>query len=71
VTEGYSTNIDVADDEGNTPLHLASEKGNADVIGLLIAKGAHLNALNLDRATPIQLAQKRGHSDLIKYLLKL
>jgi ankyrin repeat protein len=66
-----STNIDVADDEGNTPLHLASEKGNADVMGLLIAKGADLNAMNLDRATPIQLAQKRGHHDVIKYLLKL
>ena len=40
----------------STPLHLASSKGSAETVNLLIQHGAHVNAQNESRSTPLHLA---------------
>ena len=39
-----------------TPLHLAADKGYADVVAVLLAAGANPDALTRDRETPLDLA---------------
>lgn len=46
---------------GNTPLHFASEKGNINLVKLLIKHSADLNILNYENKKPIDLALKNNH----------
>ena len=34
---------------GNTPLHVASEIGNEELVNVLLGKGGHLDAINNDK----------------------
>jgi ankyrin repeat protein len=49
--------IDVADEDGITPLHCAARFGNAKCCGLLIAAGARLDAHSRNGFTPLMLGQ--------------
>ena len=49
--------IDVTDEKGNTPLHLAVAYDWPNVVSLLTKKGANVNARNARRQTPIHLAR--------------
>jgi ankyrin repeat protein len=40
----------------STPLHLASSKWSAEIVGLLIRHGADINAQNMNLSTPLHLA---------------
>ena len=42
-------------DEGRTPLHLATSEGYKEVAELLIIKGANADAENVDGDTPLDL----------------
>jgi len=67
---------------GNTPLHEAAERGNLEVVELLIESGAYINAqLTAPRdvfftyshpagTTPIDLAIKRSRTDVVTVLRK-
>jgi hypothetical protein len=59
----------VDDDLGITPLHLAAEKGHKDVVELLVAKGAAVNAQNCFGDTPLFEALKGNHKDIVEFLL--
>jgi len=59
--------INAKDAGGNTPLHLAVWNCQKEMVGLLVAKGADVNAKNNHGRTPINAA---GHEDIGKYLLK-
>ena len=48
--------VNLANDDGDTPLHIAVRKGHVGLIGLLIKKGADLHAVNELDETPIHLA---------------
>ena len=52
---------------GNTPLHLAARDGNDQIVKLLIAKGADVNAQNERGVTPLHLAI--GHETAAQILL--
>jgi len=54
---------------GNTPLHLAAEKGYEDIAELLIDKGADVMALDLYRHTPLHLAALFGHAEVAELLI--
>ena len=41
------------DSNGNTPLHLACEKGNKELIDVLLSTGAAVNAINSKKATAL------------------
>lgn len=58
--------------QGNwTPLHYAAEKGYADIVELLLKKGANPNIkTNKDGKTPLSIAKRDGHKNIIELLIK-
>jgi cytohesin len=58
--------VNVRDENGATPLHLATNK---DVVELLIAKGADVNAKDKNDCTPLHSAVKEGRQDVAELLV--
>ncbi|CAN9499033.1 unnamed protein product [Ophioblennius macclurei] len=57
------------DDRGYTPLHVAAICGQAQLIDLLIHKGAPVNATDYHALTPLHLACQRGYQGVTLLLL--
>jgi len=58
--------------QGFTPLYWASEHGHKNVVELLIAEGADVNAVNGGRfmeQTALHIAVSYGHDDIVEILL--
>jgi ankyrin repeat protein len=53
----------------NTPLHYAADRGHKDIVELLIAKGADINAKNNDGQTPLHYAVEKGHNDIAELFI--
>lgn len=54
-----------------TPLHLAAERGNAEITALLLAHGAEVNARDEgDNATPLHWAAGEGHLEPVRLLVE-
>ena len=52
-----------------TPLHVASRCGHADIIQLLLEHGADVNALDDNRNTPLHLSSGEGQMEVIVRIL--
>ncbi|MEO5669556.1 MAG: ankyrin repeat domain-containing protein [Ramlibacter sp.] len=63
--------IDAVKQNGATALLVAADKGHLDVMKLLLASGANLDARDNQGNTPLYMAVFRGHVSLVKELLKL
>lgn len=59
---------DVADDAGNTPMHLAAARGHARAVRLLAAAGADPEATNRRGLTPRQAARASGFPALQRWM---
>lgn len=55
-----STDIDVFDDTGRTPLHIAVMHARTQSIGPLVAAGADVNLPSGDHQTASEMAEKKG-----------
>lgn len=53
-----------------TVLHWAAEKGNAEIIRLLIERGADVNAPDRAKLTPLHMAAGIGALETVRHLLK-
>lgn len=53
----------------NTPLHYAAAYGWLDIVDLLLAAGADVNAGNSWRITPINIAMLKNHTGCVKRIL--
>ena len=51
-----------------TPLHLAAEKGNREVVDMLLKAGADRKKVDKDGHTPLRLATDAGHREVIELL---
>jgi ankyrin repeat protein len=54
---------------GSTPLHFAAHSGHADVIRVLLAHGANINARNNEGQTPLMIAADSSQTETVKLLL--
>lgn len=56
-------------DKGWTPLHFAANRGSAELVRLLLAHGAVVNASDLQDYTPLHLAARGGQKDAADLLI--
>lgn len=61
--------LHVADNQGRTPLHIAAETGDINIISLLLSDGANKNTTDLWGRTPAQTALSRGYIQAYSILL--
>lgn len=54
---------------GVTPLHVACERGNSDIVNLLLQSGADPNAERESKLTPLQLACFHGNAKIAELLI--
>ena len=60
----------LADDLGQTALHIAAAQGNVQTVKLLMNYCADVNAmLSITNQTPLHLAAAHGHLDVVKYIV--
>lgn len=57
--------LSMADDEGDTPLHVAIGKGNSELVDLLLKAGAWTSLQNENRQSALQLAEALGKQDIV------
>ena len=57
------------DDVGETPLHLASARGDARIVDTLLAHGADVSARLPDGKTALHVAAVGGHLDVVERLI--
>ena len=67
-------NSNIQDDNGNTPLHIASRKGFLECVKLINATGPGAfsvdpNLTNINNQTALHLASENGHRNIVEYLL--
>ena len=60
--------MNVKQHDGKTPLMNASENGRADVVRLLLAAKADVNAVDNDGETALMLALQNDHAEVAKLL---
>ncbi|MBZ3885294.1 Ankyrin repeat domain-containing protein 27 [Sciurus carolinensis] len=53
--------VNVTNQDGSSPLHVAALHGRADLIPLLLKHGANAGARNANQAIPLHLACQKGH----------
>jgi len=61
--------INIKDNDGNTPLHFACLKGHTDMAKTLLKLGARINDRNKDGNTPLHLAFKGDNHRVISTLI--
>ncbi|XP_013377901.1 PREDICTED: ankyrin repeat domain-containing protein 27 isoform X2 [Chinchilla lanigera] len=61
--------VNVTNQDGSSPLHVAALHGRVDLIPLLLKHGADPSARNTNQAVPLHLACQKGHFQVVKYLL--
>uniref|UniRef100_A0A8C0AEF8 Ankyrin repeat domain-containing protein 27 n=1 Tax=Bos mutus grunniens TaxID=30521 RepID=A0A8C0AEF8_BOSMU len=62
--------VNVTNQDGSSPLHVAALHGRADLILLLVKHGASVGARDTSQAVPLHLACQQGHFQVVKCLLE-
>jgi hypothetical protein len=60
--------VNIADDDGRTPVHYAAVEGYDACVALLVDHGADINIADNDGYTPMKRALKNGHEKVVKLL---
>lgn len=71
----YGADVNIKDSYGYVPLAKAANGGHLQIVNLLIANGANVNARDdysgdLGRGTPLMAAAYEGHTHVVSALLK-
>ena len=62
--------VDATDNDGRSPLLLASQEGHVDAVKRLIRAGSNVNQKSLDGKTPLRAAALDDHTDVVCVLLQ-
>uniref|UniRef100_A0A8C9YTF6 Kinase D interacting substrate 220 n=1 Tax=Sander lucioperca TaxID=283035 RepID=A0A8C9YTF6_SANLU len=62
--------VDSRSDNGQTPLMVAAEQGNLEIVQELIKRGANVNLDDIDCWTALISAAKEGHIEVVRELLE-
>ncbi|XP_070697967.1 kinase D-interacting substrate of 220 kDa B [Pempheris klunzingeri] len=62
--------VDSRSDNGQTPLMVAAEQGNLEIVQELIRRGANVNLDDVDGWTALISAAKEGHIEVVRELLE-
>ena len=68
--ESHAGLIESCDNEYNTPLHLACESGNEEIVRVLLLYNADPTITKLHDVSPLHIAAKEGFMKLIELLLE-
>ncbi|KAF0754411.1 hypothetical protein AaE_005341, partial [Aphanomyces astaci] len=68
--EGDLCHVDVQDEDGLTPLHVAVKRGQADIVALLINRKSNVHAKTSEGKSPLHLACQYGHFAVVEILVK-
>lgn len=60
---------EIEDDTGVTPLHLAIESNQLEIVRILLEQGAEINIITKEGYSPLHTASQRGNIDILKLLL--
>ncbi|KAJ6519726.1 ankyrin repeat-containing domain protein [Mycena sanguinolenta] len=63
-----NVNLDVRDEFGYTPLHLAADRGHSSIVEFLLEKGSDPTIKDEDDLTAAELAQAAGHESIVQLL---
>lgn len=66
----FGHEVDCADYDGRTPLHLAAAEGHLDIVEYLHKKGADLNIKDRWNSSPLDDARKSKHKEVEAYIKK-
>ncbi len=61
--------VNLTDDAGRTPLHLAATHCHVDAVKVLLEKGAKIDAKTTGGTTPLHVAAQAGCVDMVNLLL--
>ncbi|XP_068812341.1 ankyrin repeat domain-containing protein 27 isoform X5 [Struthio camelus] len=61
--------VNVSNQDGFTPLHMAALHGHSELVSLLLKNGANISAKNAKHAVPLHLACQKGHFQVVKCLM--
>lgn len=62
--------LDIANEQGLTALHIAATNKHADLVRLLVKEGANVNSPSKNITTPLMSAAEKDHREIVSYLLK-
>jgi hypothetical protein len=65
----YGADVNASDENGNTPLFLASKYEHLEIVKELIKNSADVNIQNKDGHTPLLFASLKGNLEIVKELL--
>ncbi|KAF5311914.1 hypothetical protein D9619_003422 [Psilocybe cf. subviscida] len=66
--EHPETDLNARDEFGYAPIHLACDRGNAQVVKLLLERGADSSIKDPDDLSPLELSKEAGHVEIVKLL---
>ena len=66
----YDGNINLANNEGDTPLHQAASLGHIQLVNALLENGANVNLTNNYGDTPLHQAASLGHTEVVSTLIE-
>lgn len=70
LTDYDRSGIDLADNDGNTPLHIAVKSGQYEIVSKLVELGASMKVGNNQRDTALHLAIKLRQGRITDFLIK-
>ena len=62
--------LNTRDSEGNTPLHWGARNGHAQIVRLLLDRGADFRLKNNIEQVPLHVASENGHVEIAKLLIQ-